>query len=129
MRWKIHPVPMVAVLVALATMSTQTYAADPFKGSGFQLDDSDLALVKTAAEKLYRQDGVEIGAVEEWTNSETGSHGTVKLIRKHEYKGLPCRRLQHDIELKRVTDPYRFTVDRCRIANGEWKIADPGMTR
>ena len=122
MRWKIHSILVVAVLIAFAMVSPQTYAADPFKGSGFQLDDSDLALLKTAAGKLYLTDGVEVGAVEEWTNPETGSHGTVKLIRKHEYKGMPCRRLQHDIELKRVNDPYRFTVDRCKVADGEWKI-------
>lgn len=129
MLWKINAILFVTALIVLATAGPQAYAADPFKGSGFQLDDSDLALLKTAAGKLYLTDGVEVGAVEEWSNPETGSHGTVKLIRKHEYKGLPCRRLQHDIELKRVTDPYRFTVDRCRIANGEWKIADPGMTQ
>ena len=122
MLWKTHAILLVTALIVLATMSAPTHAADPFKGSGFQLDESDLALLKTAAGKLYLTDGVEVGAVEEWTNPETGSHGTVKLIRKHEYKGMPCRRLQHDLELKRVNDPYRFTVDRCKVADGEWKI-------
>ena len=56
------------------------------------------------------------------SNPDTGSRGTVELTRIHEYKGLPCRRLQHDIELKRYKDPYRFTLDRCRVADGEWKI-------
>ena len=123
MLWNIRAILLAAfVLAASATASLLVHAADPFRGSGFQLDEDDLALLKTAAEKLYLTDGVEVGAVEEWTNPETGSHGTVKLIRKHEYKGLPCRRLQHDIELKRVSDPFRFTVDRCKVADGEWKI-------
>lgn len=123
MLWNIRTILVAAfVLAASATASPLVHAADPFRGSGFQLDEDDLALLKTAAEKLYLTDGVEVGAVEAWTNPETGSHGTVKLIRKHEYKGLPCRRLQHDIELKRVSDPYRFTVDRCKVADGVWKI-------
>ena len=123
MLWKIKAIPLAAALIALTTMSAPTHAfVDPFKGSGFVLDESDLALVKTAAGKLYSTDGLEVGAVEEWTNPETGNHGTVKLIRKHEYKGLPCRRLQHDIKLKRIIDPYRFTLDRCKVADGEWKI-------
>jgi surface antigen len=123
MLWKIKAIPLAAALIALTTMSAPTHAVvDPFKGSGFVLDESDLALVKTAAGKLYSADGVEVGAVEEWSNPETGNHGTVKLIRKHEYKGLPCRRLQHDIKLKRITDHYRFTLDRCKVADGEWKI-------
>ena len=79
-------------------------------------------MLKTAAGKLYLTNGVETGAIEEWTNPEIGNRGSVKLIGKHEYKGLPCRRLQHDIEVKRVNDPYRFVLDRCRTAGGEWKI-------
>ena len=123
MLWNIRAILMAAfVLAAFITASPLVHAVNPFRGSGFQLDEDDLALLKTAAEKLYLTDGVEVGAVEEWKNPETGSHGTVKLIRKHEYKGLPCRRLQHDIELKRVSDPFRFTVDRCKVADGEWKI-------
>lgn len=122
MLWKTNVILRAAALVVFATMSSQTYAADPFKRSDFQLDEGDLALLKMAAGKLYLADGVEVGSVEAWNNPETGNHGTVRLIGKPEYKGLPCRRLQHDIELKRVTHPYRFIFDRCRIDSGEWKI-------
>ena len=122
MPWKINVILLVAVLIAFVTASPHTYAANPFKKSGFQLDESDLPLLETAAGKLYLTDDAEVGSVEAWNNPETGNRGTVKLIRKHEYKGLPCRRLQHDIELKRVGDPYRFVLDRCRTKDGEWKI-------
>ena len=119
---KTHAILMAAALIAFTTVSPLVHATNPFKGSGFKLVDSDLALLKAAAGKLYLGDGVEVGAVEQWSNPETGNHGTVKLIRKHEYKGLPCRRLQHHIELKRVKDPRSFVLDRCRAADGEWKI-------
>ena len=123
MLWKINAISLATVLMVLAALTAPTHAAiNPFKGSGFQLSESDLALLTTAAEKLYLTDGVEVGAVEEWNNPETGSHGTVRLTGKTEYKGLPCRRLQHDIKLKRVNDPYRFTMERCRTNDGEWKI-------
>ena len=110
------------VLADFTVADPSAHAADPFKRSGFRLDASDYALLGAAAEKLFLNDGVEVGSVEEWDNPETGSHGTVRLVGKHEYKGLPCRRLQHDIELDRARDPYRFTVDRCRTSDGEWKI-------
>ncbi len=110
MRWKIYPILMVAVLIAFAMVSPPTHAAGPFMDPAFPLEESDLALMKTAASKLYLTDGAEVGAVEEWTNPETGSHGTVELIEKHEFKGLPCRRLQHNVEFKRVKNPYRFTL-------------------
>ena len=119
---KINAALLVAVLVAFVTASPHTYAANPFKKSGFQLDESDLALLTAAAEKLYISDGVKVGAVEDWSNPETGSGGTVRLTRKHEYKGMPCRELQHDIELKHTKEPYRFTLDRCKTPDGEWKI-------
>lgn len=119
---KNNAILIAAVLIVLAVMSPSTYAADPFRGSGFQLDESDLELVQAAAEKLYLSDGVAVGAVEQWSNPETGSRGTVELTRIFEYKSLPCRRLQHDIDLKRYKDPYRFTLDRCRVADGAWKI-------
>ena len=119
---KTSAILFVTALIVLATAGSRTYAADPFRGSGFVLGESDLALVKTAAGKLYMTDDVEVGAVEEWANPETGSHGTVKLTRKHEYKGLPCRELQHEIELKGTNSPYRFALDRCKTDEGEWKI-------
>ena len=53
---------------------------------------------------------------------ESGNYGTVTLTRQHAYKGLPCRRWQHDIRIKTVGDPFRFIVDRCKVPDGSWKI-------
>jgi surface antigen len=110
------------LLVGLVVESSQTYAADPFRRSGFRLDESDLPFLQAAAEKLYLVGDVTVGTSAEWINPETGNRGTVRLVEKHEHEGLPCRRLLHDIVLTRIRDPYRFTVDRCRTVDGEWKI-------
>ena len=122
MPWKTLVILTAAALIVLATTSPQAYAVNPFKRGGFALERSDLALLASAAEKLYLVDGVEVGTVEKWSNPETGNRGIVRLIKKHEYKGLPCRKLQHDIKLKLVKNPHRFIIDRCRTAEGEWKL-------
>lgn len=100
-------------------------AANPFRGSGFQLGEGDAALLEAAAQSLYLTEIATVGTIVHWDNPETGNRGTVTLIAIHEQQGLPCRRLQHDIELRRVRDPYRFIVDRCRSGDGEWIIFTP----
>ena len=99
-----------------------SHAIDPFQRSGFELSESDIDLLKSAAQRLYLVDTVEVGAVEAWNNAETGNNGAVTLTRKHAYKGLPCRRLQHDIRIKTTADPFRFIVDRCKTSDGSWKL-------
>ena len=116
---------MVAtVLVAVIAMggASVSQAINPFGRSGFELSESDVALLKAAAQKLYLVETVEVGAVEAWKNAETGNNGTVTLTRKRAYKGLPCRRLQHDIRIKTAADPFRFIIDRCKTADGSWKL-------
>lgn len=110
------------VVFVFVLAAPPVHAANPFRGSAFQMDPSDWALLDAAARKLYLEDRVEVGAAETWENPETGNSGTVTLIGEHEHEGMPCRRLQHDIALARVRDPYQFMVDRCRTADGEWKI-------
>jgi len=112
----------VFLLAAFTVAGPTADGANPFRGSSFQLVESDRVLLEAAAQKLYLTDVVEVGVVEKWENPETGNRGTVTLIGTHQHDGLPCRRLQHDIDLKRTRDTYRFTVDRCRTADGEWKI-------
>ena len=111
---------MVATAVVAAVVGGATslsHAINPFKRSGFELSESDITLLKAAAEKLYLVEGVEIGAAEAWNNADTGNNGTVTLTRKHAYKGMPCRRLRHDIRVKTSGDPFRFIVDRCKTAD------------
>lgn len=112
-------------VVMLALQPLTALGADPLRRLGPRLDDSDWALVRSAAEKLYLPDAAEEGTAEAWRNPETGSSGTVTLVGKHEYEGMPCRRLQHDIAVKGTSDHARFVVDRCKTADGEWKIVAP----
>ena len=94
----------------------------PFGQSDFNLAPDDLALVEAAAEKLYLGDGAAPGTVETWSNPQSGNQGTITLISKFHYKGMPCRRLQHEIKIVHVANPYNFMVDRCEVSSGEWKV-------
>ena len=63
--------------------------------------------------------GLNHGAVQ---IAESGNGGTATLIDRFQHKGMPCLRIQHDIKLNKVADPFRFIIDRCRVADGSWKF-------
>lgn len=90
--------------------------------SGLDLTPEDWELMEAAAAELYLTEEAPVGTVETWSNDQSGNRGSIELIRTGQYQGMPCRRLQHDIRVKDVADPYRFTVDRCKTAEGAWKI-------
>ena len=95
---------------------------NPFSRAGFDLSQEDIDLLTAAARKLYVGETASVGALESWSNEQSGNAGTVQLIGTFEHQGLPCRRLQHDITVKNVDNPFRFIFDRCKTANGEWKL-------
>lgn len=115
---------LVACLLAALTAGGVggAFAANPFARSGFELEAGDIELMTAATQRLYLNEDTPVGTAESWNNPESGNSGSVTLILKHEYKGLPCRRLQHDIQLSTSADPYRFIVDRCKTADGSWKV-------
>ncbi len=112
---------VVAAMLVMGGASS-SHAINPFKRSGLELSETDIDMLKAAAEKLYLAESVEVGTVETWNNAETGNSGTVTLTRKHAYNDLPCRRLQHDIRVKNIADHFRFVFDRCKTSDGSWKL-------
>jgi len=104
------------------SLMTSAFAANPFLRSSFELPPGDLEIVKSAAQNLYLDESKEVGAVETWRSDTTGNYGSVELILIHAHNGLPCRRLQHDIRLSGVANPYRFIIDRCKVEDGSWKF-------
>jgi len=112
---------LAAFLLAAAVVPPAQAQLNPFTRSGFELSQEDIDLLKAAAAKLYIGETAPVGKAEAWSNEKTGNSGIVQLIGLFDYKGLPCRRLQHDITIKGVADPYRFIFDRCKTADGSWK--------
>ena len=107
--------------IALAAVGAEAQV-NPFKRTGFELTPQDIELLKEAAKKLYIGEAAPVGTIEKWSNPETGNEGTVELVRTFAHKEMPCRRLQHDITISKVSDSYRFVIDRCKVPTGEWKI-------
>ncbi len=113
---------LAAALVLAALGAPVQAQLNPFTRAGFELSQEDIDLLVAAARKLYIDESVTVGTVETWSNPKSGNTGAVQLVGTFDYKGLPCRRLQHDIKIKNVTNSFRYLFDRCKTLSGEWKL-------
>ncbi|HVR68151.1 MAG TPA: hypothetical protein VMT98_16000 [Verrucomicrobiae bacterium] len=111
-----------AVIVTALLLSPAAAQVNPFSRDGFSLSNSDIAKLEEATRPFYEDATVPLGTARAWNNPESGNQGTAKLVERFEYKKLPCRRIQHDIKLKKMADPFHFVIDRCQVADGSWKF-------
>ena len=86
-----------------------------------ELTRDDINGLTTAASKLYTAETVQVGAVERWSNPETGNSGTVTLNREFQHRGMPCREFTHRLNLGHQREQV-YKVSRCRVESGEWKL-------
>jgi len=112
----------IVAVFAILLWTPAALALNPFDKSTFDLDQSDIVLIKEATKPFFDDETVAIGTVREWSNPETGNSGTAMLVDRFEYQDLPCRRIQHDIKLKKVADGFRYILDWCQVADGSWKL-------
>ena len=113
----------LTAMIATVAVTVPAHAQiNPFRRSDFEVSDSDIRLATAAAAKLYEGERAKIGDFEDWTNPETGNRGSVILVGIFTHNDLPCRRLQHDIELASSGTPFRYVFDRCKLPSGEWKL-------
>lgn len=115
---RIFGIAAVATLLAAGAVAQ----VNPFGRSGFSLSDSDVAKLEEATKPFFNDATVPLGTTRAWSNPDSGNGGTAVLVSRFEYKKLPCRRIQHDIKLAKVADPYHFVIDRCQVADGSWKF-------
>ena len=111
-----------AVTVTALLLSPAVAQVNPFSRDGFSLTNSDIAKLEEATRPFYEDATVPLKTTRAWSNPESGNKGTAKLVERFEYKKLPCRRIQHDIKLAKLADPYHFVIDRCQVADGSWKF-------
>lgn len=115
---------LVVCIVAVAGLAVPATAQinpfGPYSGDNLTTDDRRLA--EEASSKVYLAQAPSIGTTQSWSNSATGNSGTITLVRIHDYRGMPCRTLEHRIRVKARTEPVVFHLDRCRTDAGEWKI-------
>lgn len=113
---------MTAVLATIAVAVPAHAQLNPFRRSDFEVTDADIRLATAAAAKLYEGEQARIGDFEDWANPESGNQGSVILVGIFTHNDLPCRRLQHDIEIATSGTPFRYVFDRCKLPTGEWKL-------
>jgi surface antigen len=86
-----------------------------------ELTAEDIELLSTAANHVY--DGGKIGASEVWSNAASGNSGSATLLEVFERDGLPCRRVEHVIKVRKDAVPKRLELTTCRTADGRWLLA------
>lgn len=114
-------VSVIAVCLLFVVGQAQAQI-NPFKQSNFDLTEADVEILSAAAAGLYKQEPPPVGKKVRWLNPGSGNGGAIKLVRAFERDGMPCRRLIHVILTRKSEDPHRFQVDRCRVADGTWKL-------
>ena len=85
-----------------------------------ELTAGDLELLTTTADRLY--EAGRLGAVEAWSNPESGNSGTVEILELFEREGLPCRRVEHVVKVERDPVPKRLILASCRVPDGRWLL-------
>jgi len=108
-----------------------------FGPQGLPLSAADFSLMDEAARPLLEQETIPLGSSRTWLNPESGHQGTITLLQRFEYNyqgtNLACRRLVYRFELAESADRSHFTVNRCLVADGSWKILttnpSPGQNR
>jgi surface antigen len=108
-------------------ISYATFAGvSPFGAVGLALTKQDYQAIEAAAKPLLNDDSLAIGTTRDWSSPKSGNHGSIKLLKRFEetVQGatLPCRKLEHTVEIKGQADPYNLVIDRCKVADGSWKI-------
>jgi surface antigen len=112
-------VPAVALALMLVLLASDARSQmHPLRE--LELTAEDIELLTTAADHVY--DAGEIGASEAWSNAASGNSGSATLLQVFERDGLPCRRIEHVIKIKKDATPKRLELATCRTADGRWLL-------
>src|SRR3546814_13798714 len=84
----------VAILLGMGLSCPATAQLNELARAGLDLTDKDWELLRAAASKLYLTEDQPVGAVETWSNAESGNRGKIELVRIGNFQQMPCRRLQ-----------------------------------
>ena len=115
---------IVIALLVLAASPAEAQV-DPFHTvRGKWLEPSDLALLGAAAEHLLDAQVPAIGAVEKWSNAETGAAGSVAYLGPTtsvvQGKRQACRKLHYEASVKGRPEERRINLEWCRQPDGNW---------
>lgn len=113
-------------VAALMLMGTQAQAQiNPFRSGRNEprLSSQDFDLLMSSANEANRAPAVAVGTTAAWKNPQTGSHGTSKVERIFQQKGMTCHLLRQDVFVRGAPQARRYDLTWCLTPSGEWKIA------
>lgn len=114
-------VGLFAAVTLLAVPLAQAQL-NPFRGSGFELNQRDIEEIGAAAQELFRDNpDAAVGDSVNWENTADGNSGTISIMDSFSYQDLPCFELLYTFKLKKLADERRLFDKRCRTADGQWK--------
>lgn len=92
------------------------------------LTQDSLDRMNAAAARLY--EGRSIGSVERWRNPDSKDAGEIRLIRKFDSHGMPCRTLDYVIRYEiRRNSPTHYVANWCKVEGDDWKIVELPLPR
>jgi surface antigen len=117
---------LLAGFMAIISTTCFSQQMGVFGPSGMPLTKQDLVAMAAASGPLLNDDTVPLDTIRSWSNEKSGNHGTIKLVKRFEYNyegaQLPCRKLLYRTEFRMNSQPYSIVLNRCKTADGTWKI-------
>jgi surface antigen len=94
----------------------------PFRGTlGPALSPQDSQMLFESIARLNEAEPAKVGRSEAWSNPQTNSSGTSKILRVFRSDGMVCHRLRHHIVIGGQQSGRDYRLTWCRTPNGEWK--------
>jgi len=115
---KISVLLSVALLIAApAANATNSWFAK--RSAVAHMSDADRAILTGAMQTLLSDKPD--GSAAEWSNPDTGSHGTLQVAGTHEDYGTTCRLLRMTNMAKQIISKGDFRL--CKDDEGVWRFA------
>lgn len=86
------------------------------------LSKDDYKIALEAVGTLLNEQPPSVGRFDTWSNPASGNHGKFTILKIFTSNGMPCRKVNSYVAYHRAgTTPRSFTLDVCKLPNGEWK--------
>ena len=90
--------------------------------NGATLGKDDYKIAGEAVEKLLNEKDLSLGRFDTWSNPASGNHGKFTILDIFTSNGMPCSKVNSHVAYRKAgAAPRNFTLDVCKLPNGEWK--------
>jgi len=111
-----------ALAVCLFLPTAVQAQVNPFRGSGSRgLSPEDNQLLFDSVARLNAAEPSQVGGSEAWSNPQTNSSGTSKILRVFHSRGMACHLVRHHIVVAGGQPGHNYRLTWCRTPSGEWK--------